>query len=258
MGKRVKSGGQVSDGQVSRGTDSNGRVYKVMGLALLCVTAAAVGGLSYAVWRVDSTPSEPNEPHFAKPTSSYVTAEELGIKGKMCTVRFPAGYKVRIILQLWAEGKVQWHVVKDCWLTDPNIPGWFQTGVTTIDATEFQPNPEKEIKVNAFMPLGEHYFGWYDKGGDGGFRQDHGRDTPLVLSPEDVGQNKIVSTVTYGGIVDFFRIPTAADLEKTRLFTAVWVRLEKLTPEDRNSALSDTNKQMGFVTKFIKLNISTQ
>ena len=259
--RRAKEGGQMTDGQVNRAAGSGRGVYKVLGWVLLCLLAGAAGGLSYATWSAGDGLSEPNEPKsiLLEDGPDYVTAEDLGIKGRFRVVRFPAGYKVRITGQLWTRGKsetqgrFEWYRIEDYWRVDPNAPGRLRLGVKTIDATVLQQNSDKELKVTFNMPVST-VSDWCDKGAGTGLEGWFGGKSPVEFTPEDVGQDKIVAMVYYGGRVDLSQIPTAEDLKEVGFYAGVWGRLEELTPEDRNRPISETDRSLGSVFHLMDAN----
>ncbi len=243
----------MTDGQVNRAAGSGMGVYKVLGLVLLCLLAGAAGGLSYAAWNSDRAPvtktADDNKKTSEEEDCDYVPASELGIRGKMRLVKYPAGYKVRVISQLWANGKFERNVGEDRWLIDRKAPGTFRLGVKTYDPSVLARNPGREIRVT-FCRSPWRHVGWYERGPTtSGITSTRG-DSPVELSAEGVGEDWLVSEVAYGGdYVPGPTIPTAEDLKTVGLYAGVWVRLEKLTPEDRNTPISKMAQIWGFITK---------
>jgi hypothetical protein len=254
----------VSDAQAERSGGEKRTGLRLWVVVLVALVAGAAGGLMHACWVGGELAKETesgrgiregakSDPPIIRGRKLPVTSEELGMLGAVQRITFPPGYKVRVIRRMWCNGEFVPGMSGDEYVRakDANATGEFSIGLRTFDSSALYRDANRLIRVTLYDPDPSLTY-WGRLGARGGMTSGDGATGTNVLEARDVGTYVDVMTITYGESavsahlravapsVKFIwtRIPAAADLKEADLFAGIWVRLEKLTPEDQTAPWS--------------------
>ena len=185
---------------------------------------------------------------FPKSKPQYVLASELGILESLKKVTFPPDCKVRVMQYLWTKTngtvrRVDYYFKMPKPDDDAKYKLDLVTGIKLLDPNDIldpRSNPSSAVRVIFSGPNNGYMTYWVDAE-HGARRGITGGTSPQDLLVDWVGESMPLMTISYQGYCDsefdwlsWTKLPTPEDLVKMNfnLYATVWVRLEKLSPED--------------------------